>query len=1076
MALLNNNTLSQFSTDDGLQTSNYKYDIPETILFSPKLVIRERDQRFLGELKIRRISKKVQYKEYKVFNFYHSHVCLMIKQLNRYGIKGLLDPDPDSENGEELVLQAGGDNFSFEDTYKPQKNVVVGPYPKEGFDFDYDTPYGVYNWELFFHGPLFIATKLSQNQKFEDAQKWFHYIFDPTVVEGEEPSRYWKVRPLNNQNNTNQGNIDDILSKMNNGSEVFNRQLTAWMQSPFQPHVIARLRTIAYMKSVVMKYLDNLISWGDNLFRRDSIESINEATQLYILAGQILGPKPASIDKGTTSPKTVDDILDNSGSFSNAHVTIEEEIGDIQTDDSEDLSSELNSLNTILYFCTSPNDKLLAYWDTVADRLFKIRNCQNIDGITRSLALFEPPIDPALLVKASAAGLDLGQVINGLGSANLPNYRFRTLVQKALDICNDVKNLGSTMLSALEKKDAEDLSVLRANQETNLLKAIRQVKEQMIEENVTNLNSLQDAKRLVEARSDYYASREYINANEQSQLTKMQKGLELQVASQLTSLLASVSAAIPDFEAGAAGISSPFVTFKIGGSNLFNVLQGASSVFSILSQIENVGATKAGIKGGYDRRQDDWQLQLDLANIELEQIDKQIAASEIRVAISEKELDNHDLQTQQSQDIANYMNSKFTNAELYNWMITQVSSLYFQSYQLAFDVAKMAERAFRHELGVDNASFIEFGHWNSLRKGLLSGEKLQADIRRMEVAYLEQNKREYELTKHVSLSMLAPDQLLALREDGKCTINIPEVAFDLDHPGHYMRRIKSVRLSIPCIAGSYTNVNARLTLLSNRYRKTNQQPGAYAYTGIEDTRFNHNVAGLQSIATSNALNDSGLFELNFQDERFLPFEGTGAISTWELELANDFRMFDYDTISDVIIHMNYTAREGGQQLKVAASSNIQDALNAYSGGATQLISLKTHFPNKLYQLLQPIDSQTYQESSIDIRKEHFPAYLRQKTLNIDGDSTVLIKLKDDSEIVIADLKAIIKGNDFGNLQSGSTYPLPYASGPASGNLIDTWSIRFEDTNASPDLAAKLNDAEVEDVLLVINYSISTPAT
>ena len=29
-------------------------------------------------------------------------------------------------------------------------------------------------------------------------------------------------------------------------------------------------------------------------------------------------------------------------------------------------------------------------WDTVADRLFKIRNCMNIEGVVRSLALFQP--------------------------------------------------------------------------------------------------------------------------------------------------------------------------------------------------------------------------------------------------------------------------------------------------------------------------------------------------------------------------------------------------------------------------------------------------------------------------------------------------------------------------------------------------------------------------------------------------------------------------------------------------------------------------------------------------------------
>ena len=58
--------------------------------------------------------------------------------------------------------------------------VVQKPYPLEQVDFNYGGMYSIYNWELFFHIPLLIATRLSQNQKFEAARNWFHYIFDPT--------------------------------------------------------------------------------------------------------------------------------------------------------------------------------------------------------------------------------------------------------------------------------------------------------------------------------------------------------------------------------------------------------------------------------------------------------------------------------------------------------------------------------------------------------------------------------------------------------------------------------------------------------------------------------------------------------------------------------------------------------------------------------------------------------------------------------------------------------------------------------------------------------------------------------
>ena len=62
----------------------------------------------------------------------------------------------------------------------------------------------------------------------------------------------------------------------------------------------------------------------------------------------------------------------------------------------------------------------MGYWGTVADRLFKIRHCMNIEGVVRELLLFELPIESALLVRAAAAGVDLGSVLNDI---NTPTRR-----------------------------------------------------------------------------------------------------------------------------------------------------------------------------------------------------------------------------------------------------------------------------------------------------------------------------------------------------------------------------------------------------------------------------------------------------------------------------------------------------------------------------------------------------------------------------------------------------------------------------------------------------------------------------
>jgi hypothetical protein len=68
--------------------------------------------------------------------------------------------------------------------------------------------------------------------------------------------------------------------------------IRAYEEDPFDPHAVAELRIGAYEKVIIMKYFDNLLDWGDALFSQDTWESITQATTLYMLAYDILGPRP----------------------------------------------------------------------------------------------------------------------------------------------------------------------------------------------------------------------------------------------------------------------------------------------------------------------------------------------------------------------------------------------------------------------------------------------------------------------------------------------------------------------------------------------------------------------------------------------------------------------------------------------------------------------------------------------------------------------------------------------------------------------------------------------------------------
>jgi hypothetical protein len=209
---------------------------------------------------------------------------------------------------------------------------------------------------------------------------------------------------------------------------------------------------------------------------------------------------------------------------------------------------------------------------------------------------------------------------------------------------------------------------------------------------------------------------------------------------------------------------------------------------------------------------------------------------------------------------------------------------------------------------------------------------------------------------------------------------MPELLFDMDFPGHYLRRIKTVSLSIPCVTGPYTGVHCTLTLLRNQLRTFNLV-GADGYPRVdaEDGRFRDQRAAVQSVATSHAREDTGMFTLDFRDERYLPFEGAGAISQWQIDLPKETNHFDFDTISDVVLHLRYTARDGGEALGAAALDAVRAALPT---AGTVLLDLQHAFPSEWHRFLHPAGAGDEQVLRVELTPEHFPFFTRGSTVNV----------------------------------------------------------------------------------------------
>jgi hypothetical protein len=1003
---------------------------------------------------------------YDFKNFFHPFVGDLIKRLNETSVAGLLDPE---------FLVSLDLPYTAED-YTPLDSPFVSVTLEDRvIDVSIGGPYANYNWELLYHIPVMIAVHLSNNQRFAEAQKWFHLVFDPTSRDTSVPApqRYWRSFVF--RGGVGISNINTLLDLLSTpDAQIDPAQLQAKtdlitgyngiLAHPFSPHVVARTRPSAYQWYVVMKYLDNLIAWGDSLFLADTVETLNEATLCYVLAANILGPRPEVMPApGGTSPRNFLQLkqagLDR---LSNALVDMEAQFpfnlvqgpGGGAPDDQ---SCALFGIGRSLYFCVPQNAKLLAYWDIVADRLFKIRNSENIQGVFQQLPLFDPPLDPGMLVQAAAAGIDLGSILSGLNQPIGPT-RSPLLIAKALEIAAEVRALGSGLLASIEKGEAEHLMLLRQQHEVALQQMVQNVRYlqwQHAQEVTQGLLKTRDValerytyylrllglapdqstvpptfdlhqRELTEENfADAYAAlvgeydlaittlaynqlqlaqgsspsaqagatgqgQLYLNQNEDAELnTHLPTARDSRIAANVANTIAGAVTPIPSVEGHLAfwGLGIHSVVFS------GQMLAGVSKIAAeILQTVAGYYSDQASIGAGpprYQRRADEWTLQANLAAHELAQIGRQIIAALIAEQIARHEYLTVQAQVKQAQEIQDFLQGKFTNEAFYAWMISELSGLYYKYYRFACDTARKAEQTMKKELmrpELDSTQFIQFNYWDAGHQGLLSGDALHLDIKRMEMAYHDNNKRELELTRHVSLRQLDPLALLALRITGSCTITVPEWLYDRDCPGHYMRRIKHVSLSLPCVVGPYASVNCTVSLQSSTLRVSPLLAGgAYARsTTQEDQRFVDYFGATDVIVTSSGTTDSGMFETNLREERFLPFEGAGAISTWTLTLPTELRAFDYSTISDAILHIRYTARHAGDPLGAQATKELVTMLDtAGASGQALLYCLRYDYPTEWPAFVNGTG-----DFAFTLEKRFFP-YAVQSAKKVTVDSLAL---------------------------------------------------------------------------------------
>jgi hypothetical protein len=183
--------------------------------------------------------------------------------------------------------------------------------------------------------------------------------------------------------------------------------------------------------------------------------------------------------------------------------------------------------------------------------------------------------------------------------------------------------------------------------------------------------------------------------------------------------------------------------------------------------------------------------------------------------------------------------------------------------------------------------------------------------------------------------------LLDLKNTGRCEFALTEALFDRDFPGHYRRQIRTVSLSFDTDQGQL-GVNATLTQLDNK-TVLSADPKAVKFLmeakGSPPATLRGDWRTSQQIALSDVdegRDNNGLFELRFDDDRYLPFEGTGAVSRWRLDTGSHLPPAE---LRDVTVTVKYTADSGGETFATA----VKGMLKPYP--AARFFDVATDFPD-----------------------------------------------------------------------------------------------------------------------------------
>ncbi|QDL35696.1 Tc toxin subunit A-related protein [Serratia liquefaciens] len=740
----------------------------------------------------------------------------------------------------------------------------------------------LYYWEMFYYIPMMVFHRLLQESRFTEATQWIKYIWCPEgyIVDGEPAPWHWNVKPLEDNTDWNASSLDSV-----------------------DPDAVAQADPMHYKVATFMSYLDLLIARGDAAYRRLERDTLNEAKMWYVQAMELLGKEPSEPETKLWNNPTLGEAGGD-----RQYVEAQQYLLAVRLQaGGEEGAAPQGTILAPPLFLPQHNEKLQGYWVTLRQRLYNLRHNLSIDGQPLSLPVYASPADPQALLTAAVNASSQSSPLPGISEK--PVYRFPVILDSAKNITSQLIQFGGSMLSLMQQQDAEKLSLMLQNQGAELMEQSILIQQKTTEETQHDIDAIDRSIESAQSRKDTYQS--MIDENISQAETTALRLSGGSTALNGTAGIAFTAAGVLDMAPNIFGLAD-------GGDEWGAAIRAGGYVAELGAIGMRVTADTMFQNELYRRRRQEWEIQRNTADHEVSQLKLQKQALEKRQAATRGQLNYLTTQQRQIRMQMAFLQNKFTSQALYGWLRGKLASVYYQFYDLTVSRCLMAQKAYEWSMGTNSANFIRPGAWQDNHAGLMAGETLMLNLTQMEQRYLQESERQKEVVRTVCLSRVyaglssggfsLTDKVAELITDAtknsgtdgnglrisdgqmQATLKLSDLKIGDDYPSSLgnIRRIKQISVTLPALIGPYQDVRAVLSY-SN---------------GLAMPR------GCDALAVSHGMNDSGQFQLDFNDSRWLPFEGIPVDDSGTLTLsfpqANSSQKDLLLSLTDIILHIRYT--------------------------------------------------------------------------------------------------------------------------------------------------------------------------